>query len=424
MAAAALLSSCENLEPQVSENFKDATQNVVSGGTSSEGSVVFTANIATDTKTYMDYDAAIGQYKLLWDENDQIFIFDYESTYNNDTYFERCLLAAGAGTTSATFTGSLVANKYIAVYGGFTTDGVLYFPDSGHPIIALPDIQYNSYRYGETEGNIANDYYAMVAVSESTTFDFENVFSVLKLSVTGNGEYLDSIRVEANDPSLQVSGLFEVTLDGDDALTVPLGNTYSDHAAKPYVTYFPNCYIDSDARDFYITLPAQTYPGGIKVTLYTAHSHMDLSTTDNLVLEQSKMHAVPAIEYEAEYQVEDAWAMIGTMTEWSSDIEMTKADGYGWLLENQYLEEGDEFKFRANGEWLLEFGYYNLSILYTEEGVEWFEWFGEGTDYNGNLRALQSGYYDLLLNPDNATLYVDLVGVEESFYGTIEEATK
>lgn len=406
LAACFMLTACEVQNPVEAPEAPAAPS--VSGGSSfgpsAKDSLIFSATLGADTKTYMENYGG-GVYGLCWWETDRIILWD-GNTLNDgsDAIFEECSIYEGACTTSATFLGTLQSDFYVALYA----NGYFY-PQDGLPAIYLPVEQVRT-----REHNFADNTFPMIAVSSTRELYFENICSVLKLNVTGNGEVLSSV---------QVSSIAGEPLAGEANVS------FDDVTYEPVLSFFveednlilTDCYAElSDTpKDLYIVVPAQVYSEGLSFTLNATNGHyMTVSTAAGIETKRSQVHE---IDINFENQQEDIWTLIGTMTEWSSDIEMTKADGYGWLLVNQYLEEGDEFKFRANGEWLLEFGYYNLSILYTEEGVEWF---GQGTDFNGNLRALQSGYYDLLLDVENATLYVDLVGVEESFYGTIEEGTK
>ena len=413
LSACLMLTACEIQNPvEIPE--APASSGVSSGssfGDSFKDSVMFSATLGADTKTYMESYGS-GVYELLWSEGDNIVIWDGNTLADGENaMFEQCGIYEGAGTSSATFFGTLETDIYVALYAD-----THYLPENGCPCILLPQEQYG------VRTNSFNDFtYPMIAVSTTRELQFENICSVLKLNVTGDGERIRSITAysQAGEP---MSGLVTVDIDMEsfEPFISFLGEGESDDV---YSWVDLNCYdatLSSYPTEFYIVVPAQVYEEGIGFTLVTDQGKiMDVTTAAGIETKRSQVHEIDiTFESTGDY---NTWGLIGTMTEWSSDIEMTKADDYGWLLVNQYLEEGDEFKFRANGEWLLEFGYYNLTILYTEEGVEWF---GQGTDSNGNLRALQSGYYDLLLNPDNATLIVDLVGVEESFYGTIEESTK
>lgn len=99
-AAVAMLSACESLAPQA----------VVEQEAFSEEKVTFTASLGADTKTYLEY--RDGVYKNLWAPEDEICILDPVGGY-----YEWSTISSGAGTTTASFNGNLVADSYFAIYG-------------------------------------------------------------------------------------------------------------------------------------------------------------------------------------------------------------------------------------------------------------------------------------------------------------------
>ena len=380
MAAAAIFSACETLEPQ---------QPVLD---SSAQPVVYTAKIGAETKTYLEWDEKIGQYKTLWSKEDQIVVYDYDSFSSDSPVYEVCNVTSGAGTSTAEFTGSLKADRYVALYGGDSHD---YFQD-GRLVVNLPRYQQQYIHYedfwGNGAGNLRDNCYPMVAVSDSTDFEFKNICSILKLSISGHGERVDSIRVQANDQSLQMSGKMYVDIDTDRPFAIP-----SD-SSKPYVTYFcwDNNYAEYEPMDYYVVLPAQTYTGGITVTIYTDEGWMEMSTDADLTFEPSQIRSVPQIEYVTE--CEWPWGLLGQMTDWGNDIYMTREGKY-LVLKNQYLDETQSFKFRYNGDWETNLGGYYTNIVEINAVTELSQ---DGSD----LYVEKSGYYDIYLDVDNQLLYL------------------
>ena len=394
LAAAAMLSSCENLEPVQDELAGDFVGGVVSGGSSSDGSVVFTAKLGADTKTYMEWSEELQEYQLLWSENDQIFVWDMATLDADEPVGEFCNLTSGAGSNMASFTGTIKSETgYAALYAN-----MYYYPSVGYGIIELPRIQYGT-------GNIGQTYYPMAAVSETTEFEFKNLGSVLKVSVTGNGERIDSIKVQSNDPAISMSGVAAVDFSGERPSLFMLEGT-----SLPEVVLSTYTYIYEVPVDFYFSIPAQTYTGGITVSIYTSMGWMEVSTTESLTFEPSQIRSVPAIAYVQEFEFPQSWGLVGEMTDWGSDIVMTE-EGDFWVLKEQWLEAWSSFKFRCNADWSVNFGGYES---YTDVNVETSLLAG-GAD----MYVTESGYYDIYLDVENAAVYIMTPGSTPNDVATV-----
>ena len=111
-----------------------------------------------------------GIYKTLWADGDAIGVFDAGSLPSE------FVLAAGAGTNSGVFAGTLLSDALLAVYP-YSICGSI----SGSEVsVTLPEEQ--TYR----EGNIPSGAYPMVAVSSDSALEFRNLSSILKVSMSGN----------------------------------------------------------------------------------------------------------------------------------------------------------------------------------------------------------------------------------------------
>lgn len=92
---------------------------------------------------------------------------------------------------------------------------------------------------------------------------------------------------------------------------------------------------------------------------------------------------------------ESSWGLVGSMTYWDYDIDMTNEDGL-FVLRDQYLEDGDELKFRANDDWAINLGLDAvLPINGTIEGL-----------YQGgsNIKVEHTGYYNFYLDVEAGIL--------------------
>ena len=101
----------------------------------------------------------------------------------------------------------------------------------------------------------------------------------------------------------------------------------------------------------------------------------------------------------ARYTEKSDWSVIGSITEWSDDIEMV-TNGTWHVAKNLKLSKGDEVKFRKDASWDVNLGY--------AEGVETYEL---GTEFavaqdGANIVILEDGTYDLLVNPGDGVAKV------------------
>jgi hypothetical protein len=98
----------------------------------------------------------------------------------------------------------------------------------------------------------------------------------------------------------------------------------------------------------------------------------------------------------AAYKDVSPWSVIGSFNSWGGDVEMV-TNGTLHLCKNITLAEGDEFKFRKDAGWDVNFGY--------AEGITYYvlgEEFSVGQD-GANIIIEESGAYDLFLDPENST---------------------
>lgn len=399
-----LLSACEAIQPQ--EEIRPSGS--ISGSGAQGSSNLITANIGTDTKTYLEWNGDV--FKTRWSENDYIFLIEER---DDSLVFERCPLVGGAGTSSATFASNLEVDTYLALYA---TDGNY---SDGRLSVILPDSQYHASLGTNGKDNIIDFYYPMVAKSSTTTLDFYNLCSILKFSVVGDGEILYRVSITSNDQSEYLSGRGTV----DFGTTVPT-MSMDEAVSVAYVNYYVHQVLSDTPVECYVVLPAQVYESGFTIELYTDTGVMSLATGENVVLEQSKIHNVPQIEFAPQYEY--TWGLVGEYdwnqdgnTDWDSDITMTKEENF-WVLRNQYLEAYSYFKFRCNGSWDVNLG----GVIYYDEEtgdnnyypyVNNREW-KDLQSYGCDMQVCESGYYDICLDVENAKLYVELISTPEVEY--------
>ena len=98
----------------------------------------------------------------------------------------------------------------------------------------------------------------------------------------------------------------------------------------------------------------------------------------------------------AAYKDVSPWSVIGSFNSWGGDVEMV-TNGTLHVAKNVTLAAGDEFKFRKDADWAVNFGYADGVSAYTL-GEE----FAVGQD-GANIVIAEDGAYDLFLDPENAT---------------------
>ena len=376
IAAGAMLSACQTLE-----NPKEFDAPVQDNAT------IFTADLGPQTKTYLDFDAESGVYKTKWADRDGIIILARQSdgTVKRATGY----LIDGIGTTSGKFASDISGEHYLAFYGYYSNASNM---SEGE---ILPFFQVEQYSRQSTDSTGVttveksfSDYaFPMYAESDSTVFQFKNLGGILKMSLTGT-DYISSIYITSNS-GVKMSGASRIIMNGNGGFTTEM----VDSLSRDYVRYVLNAELsETEATDCYIVLPPQTYTGGITIQINSVSGQMIKTISSDFTLERSQIRAIPAFEYKNEETY--SWAVIGSMSNWSEDIPMEFADNV-YKLNGINLTEGDEFKFRANGDWA-----FNLGGMYDPTPI--------GTDDTqkviadgGNFQVTTTGTYDIVLDPVN-----------------------
>ncbi len=241
-------------------------------------------------RTSIADDEASRRAEVLWADGDRIGVAAI-----SDGSISTLSLLEGAGSRKAVFGGSVTTaspdiDTYYAFYpnsASAAADGKLHF--------TLPAIQ------SDRDGAIdAAECGFMVAECDNTavggmSFFFENLFPILKLSVSGSGEHLAQI-VFAGSKGERVAGGFTVDMTGG---TV----TFDDDAARRIILDCHNTALASEPKTFYIVVPAFEYASGYSLRFVTADGGSMLRTvgrTGGRVLQRSKIYALPALTFASE----------------------------------------------------------------------------------------------------------------------------
>lgn len=385
MAGAAVLSACEaNLHPELTENEPDV--------------VVFTASLGQGTKTYLDYDAEAGVYKTKWADGDGILLLALQA---DQTYSSTNLsLTSGAGTTEGVFKSAISGNEYIAYYGRYESNSAV---TSGVINPAFPSYQYDrKLSLADGTASFQDDAFPMYAEGESNHLEFKNLGAVLKMSLLGT-DYIDNIVVKANVP---ISGYATIVRGSDDA---PLHTVMIDSLSMNSITYYLKAQLsETEAKDCYIVLPAQTYTGGLKVTINSTLGSMTKTFSSDLVFQRSQLRAIPTLTYVNESY--HSMGLISSASNWTEDCELEFKDNV--YVGRVTLGEDEEFKFRANGSWDYNLGSYDAVVSGAVVNL---------VPDGANMKVAVAGTYDVVLNLAEKTAVFTLVEEEIPVVSTYDE---
>ena len=218
-----------------------------------------------------------GIYKTIWSENDAIGVFVGD---NEASEFK---LKKGDGTTRGEFQGAFkdlngMSMSKTAVYPYEIVKG-----KSGSTIsVSLPAEQLYK------EGNIAEEAYPMVAVTDGAELNFKNLCSVLKISMTGSLT-VNSIVFTPNNSGIKVSG--DATIDPDNTSL-----TMTKDAGSRVALICGGVSLSGTATDFHIVVPAQKYTGGFSVTIDTDKGKVLKTIKSDVTLKRSELYRITPFE--------------------------------------------------------------------------------------------------------------------------------
>ena len=372
LAAMALLTSCNSLElPQ------EPVASGASGGVSEQ--TYFTATLAPDTKVHLQYQD--GVYKTYWDEGDRIYVC------NDDTgEVETCVLVEGAGTSTGKFAGTIQARNYTAFY---SYDSQPWKNDDDSYEITLQNNRYGFCDY-------------MMARSTTKTFSFKNLCSYLKLNVSGNGENLYNIEIRSNDDSAPLCGVAKILeSNGEPGLYFDSDNQNFDNTSL-YVNVYE--YLGSSPYECIVAIPAQTYHGGLTVTLNTESRSEEFHVDGDIEMRRSHIRNLNLNLSEGGAPQEN-WVIEMTRdggNSWSVTQDLEYRDGF-FFFDNLYLDEGEQVS--------IYFYETNAGVIYGcsddfRDGSYKTNTRVELVEYGAMLNLKHQGYYDIYLNPEENCFFI------------------
>ena len=138
--------------------------------------------------------------------------------------------------------------------------------------------------------------------------------------------------------------------------------------------------------------------GGANIVIAEDGAYDLFLDPENATAKIIKTQAVVIDPY-ATYTEVSPWSVIGSFNSWAGDVEMV-TNGTLHVCKAIALNAGDEWKFRKDADWTVNFGYAAGVSAYTL-GEE----FAVGQD-GANIVVAEDGVYDFILDPENATAKV------------------
>ena len=302
--------------------------------------------------------------KTVWTEGDEVSVF-YRSDINQRWQYQgetgervgdlRCV-DAGSGTPTKT-TKVVIAYPY--------SDSYYLNTESCDIQAMLPAVQgYKAGSYGEG-GNL------MVSSNYYNQFSLKSVVGWLRVELTGNGQMVESIKVRGNAGEQVAGELYIDTATAEATLASEKGEA-GEGAGGSLIfddTMFTEVTLDcgegvelgSEATEFYIALPPQTFAEGLTIEVNCAgYKPMTLSTESSITIERNHIVPMEAVEHEAEYKVpaNQIWYTATALIEPSNTSgfnvsiasnEWDEATGKGIITFNGELTTIGEYAFENCG---------------------------------------------------------------------------
>lgn len=249
------------------------------------------ATAGPESRTTVEDDPEARRATVLWADGDRIGV-----TARSDGSVSSLALSEGAGTRSAIFEGTITTESPYGdtYYAFYPADAAR--AEEGRLHLSLPPIQSN--RNGAIDAAACGFMVAECADAAvgALSFDFENIFSILKISVTGNGERLSRI-VFAGSECERVAGGFTIDMAGGRSVT------FDDDAARRIVLDCEGRTLGDEPEAFYLVVPAMEYVSGYSVRITTAGGGSMLRTvgrSEGRVLERGTIYSLPVLAFAAE----------------------------------------------------------------------------------------------------------------------------
>lgn len=426
VAAAVMLSACETLAPQ---------EGKVEGTVQETEEVLLTAAIGADTKTFLEWDGQV--FKTRWNDEDEFLVIDstiepgfFDNEYvDEEDYLGWFTLKEGAGESVATFVleEGVLPESYYAVYAA-----EMWREKTGSWMMWFSQYQrrgFHETKKGEIIQGFEEYSYPMIAEGKGNAVNFKNLCSVLKVSVTGDGQILKNVVLSSMDKDVYLAGdarldmkssrptlIFSDEDEGDYVVDV-----YKDIIFRPAVqeedgdgiiTEGEEAVLSEEPVECYLIIPAQTYPSGLKLTLTTDEGIMEMYLESGLTFKQSELRELPVFEYKNTTRFRNRWILADAYNEGAPAIFEEEGD---WLVIRDYNA----------GRWQY------LTVMYNDRTFGWIHEYnniaqltntcGSLIEGGRNIELSHAGSYDLYLDPETLRLFIMTAGTGLDDIPTTEE---
>lgn len=220
-----------------------------------------------------------------------------------------------------------------------------------------------------------------------------------------NGEWTKDVPMVVAENGMAVAygielkeGNFKVRIPNDDGSW----NDAANYGVDPNVA----------GAKVYANMPIPVFTGGgsgniVPVVYATYDIYFDEANKVVYLMEAGKPVS-EAVEFEKfreklNLAEGNTWGIVGSFNEWGEDIasmEIGEIDGELWAVaKNLKITAADEFKFRANGSWTLNYGGpQDMEIGKLYDGV---------ANAAANMSVAADGYYNLYFSMDYATIKIE-----------------
>ena len=251
-----------------------------------------TARVEGATKTVLSPSGA-GVSQVLWSEGDELAV-----SVDGGSETRLYTLSEGAGTRNAVFTGTGRGSRYTAVYPADMVRGW----NENQVLLNLPvEQQYVAGTFGPGS-------FPMAAVSSSSELEFRNIESVLKLSLKGT-QTITRIVFRTADAAIKVSGAAGVSLANPQE---PVLQTLPAALDSVVLQTGGVTLKETEATDFYMVLPAQTYKGGFVIKIWTADGYMRKVYDSEFTMARGQLHAADVLTVKLTSVVESSAFLKGS----------------------------------------------------------------------------------------------------------------
>ena len=321
-----------------------------------------------------------------WEKGDKITI------HNGTKGFEFATTDEGVKANFSYTGDDFSGDKFIAVYpaGNYTAD-----VEAKTVKVNIPTYQPsrdNSFSVGSVPS---------VAYTENQSLAFKNAAALLKFTVKGknvkglvffgnNGEAVSGdVMVSLNEDNTVKSVVAQETTITENDQTETKLITW----AKVWAQTADYCFVEGTT--YYLSVVPQKFEKGFGVELEI--DGVGLKKVKNLEteydLKPNTILNLGELEYKAPSVENLNWGIVGTLTNWSSNIAMA-VEGEWYVAKNITITTDDGFKFRNGDSWAdKDLLTYNAGKA--EDGVEYLLTGGAGE--NNEIKVAASAVYDVYL---------------------------